>query len=197
MVVSAGFHQSARALDGSASFGQRRVDQPRGTSAWQSLQPADTEAPPSQDFTLLSRGPQVRVLPGAPTRFASWLRPAVFRHIASRPSARCERAQVLPGAPTRFASWLRPDSSESRPDLPLARRERERVLPGATAFRIIQHITSGGFRPTVRCLLRPVNFRAAERMAPQPTVFRRRAPTSRHAIAAFSSYRLTWFRSSH
>jgi len=42
LVVGAGSHQSARALDGAESLARRGVDQPRGTSAWQSVQPADT-----------------------------------------------------------------------------------------------------------------------------------------------------------
>ena len=44
---------------------RRGADQTRGTSAWQSSQPVETQRPPSQEHTLLSRGSQVRPLPGA------------------------------------------------------------------------------------------------------------------------------------
>ena len=77
------------------------ANQPRGTSTWQGLQHADTSAAPSQDFTLLSRGSKVRVLPGAP---------AFARAISARASAgtpcRARRRTTLwcceggPGAPS-------------------------------------------------------------------------------------------------
>ena len=47
--------------------GRRAASQSRGTSAWQSSQSVDTQEHPSRKRCLLSRGSQVRVLPGAPT----------------------------------------------------------------------------------------------------------------------------------
>ena len=43
-----------------------RQGEPRGTSAWQSSQPVETQRPPTQERTLLSRGSRVRVAAGAP-----------------------------------------------------------------------------------------------------------------------------------
>jgi len=76
-----------------------------GTPAWQSSQPVEIQAAPDIGIHPSKPGPQVRILPGAPPRFARWLRPAVFRHIASRPLARCEWARILRGAPPRFGSF--------------------------------------------------------------------------------------------
>ena len=50
-----------------AKFAEQAAAGQRGTSAWQPWQPVETQRPPSQEHTLLSRGSQVRSLPGAPT----------------------------------------------------------------------------------------------------------------------------------
>jgi transcriptional regulator with XRE-family HTH domain len=63
--------------------GRRRLRQrePRGTAAWQSSQPIDTQSPLSQARTLLSRGSRVRVAAGAPVpkEFASFDREEISR----------------------------------------------------------------------------------------------------------------------
>jgi hypothetical protein len=63
---------------------------------------------------LLSRGPQVRVLPGAPARNASWLAAAVSRSPLVS-SARRTGDRVLPGAPRSSKSFEKLRASVFRP----------------------------------------------------------------------------------
>ena len=95
---------------------QQRGDQSRGTSAWQSSQPVDTQRPPSQEFTLLSRGSQVRVLPGA-LFLIEGLRPSnsPTRSLACRFAGSLRsRGSLAPLARPIFIEGLRPSNSPTR-----------------------------------------------------------------------------------